>query len=50
MNKSIQLDFRGQDVLIGLNTHLKNWRVSLIVGGSPYKTFSQDSRSVILKN
>ncbi len=50
MNKSIQLDFSGQDVFIGLDTHLKNWRVSIIVERSPYKTFSQDPRSVVLKN
>ncbi len=49
MNKSIQLDCSGQDVFIGLDTHLKNWRVSIIVGGSPNKTFSQDPRSVVLK-
>ncbi len=39
MNKSIQLDFSGQDVFIGLDTHLKNWRVSIIVGDPDIKLF-----------
>lgn len=50
MNKSKQLDFSGQDIFVGLDTHLKNWRVSIIVGESPYKTFSQDPRPEILRN
>ena len=50
MNKSKQLDFSGQDIYVGLDTHLKSWRVSIIVGESPYKTFSQDPRPEILRN
>ncbi len=50
MNKSKQLDFSGQDVFAGLDTHLKNWRVSIIVGKDPYKTFSQDPRPETLNN
>jgi len=50
MNKSKQLDFSGQDIFVGLDTHLKNWRVSIIVGESPYKTFSQDPRPETLRN
>jgi len=50
MNKSTKLDFSGQDIYIGLDTHLKNWRVSIIVNDSFYKTFSQDPKPVILRN
>jgi len=50
MNKSKQLDFKGQDIFIGLDTHLKNWRVSIMVNESPFKTFSQDPRPERLKN
>lgn len=49
MDKIKQLDFSGQDIFIGLDTHLKSWNVSIIVGGIPYKTFSQDPRAVVLK-
>ena len=50
MDKSKQLDFSGQDVFVGLDTHLKNWRVSIVVGKAPYKTFSQDPRPGTLNN
>jgi len=50
MNKSKQLDFKGQDIFIGLDTHLKNWRVSIMVNESPFKTFSQDPRPETLRN
>ena len=49
-NKNNQLDFSGQDIYVGLDTHLKNWRVSIMVGESPYKTFSQDPHSELLRN
>jgi len=50
MNKSKQLDFEGQDIFIGLDTHLKNWMVSIMVNESPFKTFSQDPRPETLRN
>ena len=50
MNKSNELDFSGQDIYTGLDTHLKSWRVSIMVGDSPFKTFSQDPRPETLKN
>jgi len=50
MDKIRQLDFTGQDIYIGLDTHLRNWRVSIVVNSSPYKTFSQDPRTEVLKN
>jgi len=48
MNENKQLDFSGQDVYVGLDTHLKSWRVSIIVGDTAYKTFSQDPNTDLL--
>lgn len=50
MDKSKQLDFSGQNIYIGLDTHLKSWRVSIFVEETFYKTFSQDPRPIVLKN
>ncbi|MCK5209034.1 MAG: IS110 family transposase [Cyclobacteriaceae bacterium] len=50
MDKSKQLDFSGQNIYVGLDTHLKNWRVSIMVGENAFKTFSQDPRPELLKS
>jgi transposase len=50
MDKTKQLDFSGQDIFIGLDTHLKDWRVSIMVGGKSFKTFSQDPQPKVLLN
>jgi hypothetical protein len=50
MDKSNKLDFSGQDIYVGLDTHLKSWRTSIMVGESPYKTFSQDPSPKLLKD
>ena len=50
MDKSNKLDFSGLDIYVGLDTHLKNWRASIMVGESPYKTFSQDPCLVLVCN
>lgn len=42
MSKNRQLDFSGQDIFIGLDTHLKTWKVSIIVGETSFKTYVQD--------
>ncbi|MCF8236434.1 MAG: IS110 family transposase [Bacteroidales bacterium] len=42
MNKAKQLDFSGQDIFIGLDTHLKTWKVTIIVGDTSFKTYMQD--------
>ena len=49
MDKSRQLDFSGQNIYVGLDTHLKNWRVSIMVGEDVFKTFSQDPRPELLR-
>ncbi len=50
MGKTNQLDFSGQDIFIGLDTHLKSWRVTIRVGEDFYKTFSQDPKAEKLRN
>jgi len=50
MDKIKHLDFSGQNIYAGLDTHLKNWRVSIVVENFFYKTFSQDPRAEVLKN
>ena len=32
MEKSKQLDFSGHDIFVGLDTHLKSWKTTVIVG------------------
>jgi transposase len=49
MDKTKQLDFTGQDIFIGLDTHLKSWRVTIMVNDSHFKTYSQDPRCAVLK-
>ena len=44
------MDYSGQNIYAGLDMHLKSWRVSIIVGEIPWKTFSQDPSAEILKN
>ncbi len=40
-NKSKKLDFTGQKIYIGLDTHLKSWKVTIRVEDTFFKTFSQ---------
>lgn len=44
------LDFNGQNIYVGLDTHLRNWRVSIVVGEVLWKTFSQNPSPEELKN
>jgi transposase len=50
MSKDKQLDFSGQDIFVGLDTHLKSWQVSIMVGEIFSKTYSQDPNSETLRN
>ena len=47
-NKGKQLDFSGQNIYSGLDTHLKSWRVTIFVEDNFFKTFSQDPVPKIL--
>lgn len=43
-----KLDYSGQNIYIGLDTHLKSWKTTIRVGDTFYKTFSQDPEAGIL--
>jgi hypothetical protein len=45
---SSALDYSGQNIYIGLDTHLKSWKTTIRVGDTFFKTFSQDPNAVIL--
>ncbi len=49
-NKSKQLDFSGQNIYIGLDTHLKSWKATIRVEDTFFKTFSQDPNPKILSS
>lgn len=49
-NKSKQLDFSGQNIYIGLDTHLRSWKTTIRVEDTFFKTFSQDPEPVILSD
>jgi transposase len=43
MGRTIKkLDFTGENIYVGLDTHLKNWKTTILVGNTFFKTFSQD--------
>lgn len=49
MEKTVtKLDYSGQNIYIGLDTHLKSWKTTIRVGDTFYKTFSQDPEAVVL--
>ena len=41
MRQSTTTSFRGQDIYVGLDVHLKSWTVSVATGAGLYKTFNQ---------
>ena len=43
-----KLDFTGKNIYIGLDTHLKNWKSTILVGNTFFKTFSQDANPGVL--
>ena len=43
-----QLDYSGENSYVGLDTHWKNWKSTVLVGNTFFKTFSQDSDAEIL--
>ena len=45
-----KLDYSGQNIYIGLDTHLKSWKTTIRVGDTFYKTFSQDPEAKVLSN
>ena len=49
-NEGKQLDFSGQNIYIGLDTHLKSWKTTIRVEDTFFKTFSQDPEPKILSD
>ena len=47
-SKSKELDFNGINIYAGIDTHLKNWRVTIMVEETYYKTFSADPNAFSL--
>jgi transposase len=46
--QSNKIDFNGQNIYIGIDVHLKSWKVSIMTERLPYKTFSQDPKPEVL--
>lgn len=42
------IDFKGQNVYTGIDCHLKNWRVTIMLDHIEHKTFSQDPNAEVL--
>jgi len=49
-SKSTTISFKGQNIYVGIDVHLKSWKVTIIVNDMEHKTFSQDSNAKILSN
>lgn len=45
-----ELTYMGQDIFIGIDVHLKNWRVTILTEHLSHKTFSQDPEASVLAN
>jgi transposase len=46
--QSNKIDFKGQNIFVGFDVHLKNWRVTIMTDHLPHKTFSQPPKPEIL--
>jgi len=44
-SKSKEIDFKGVNIYSGIDTHLKNWRVTVMVEDTCYKTFSMNPKA-----
>lgn len=43
-----ELDFTGQDIYVGIDTHLKSWKVTIMVNKLLHKTYSQPPKAEVL--
>ncbi len=48
-SKGKKISFKNVNIYIGIDVHLKNWVVTIMVGGVIYKTFSQNPNTKDLK-
>jgi len=46
--KDTKISFNGQNVYLGIDTHLKSWKVTILLENSVFKTFSQDPCAKVL--
>ena len=46
--QSNKIDFTGQHIYVGLDVHLKSWKVTIMTEKLPFKTFSQDPKPDLL--
>ena len=44
-----KIDFKGQDIFVGIDVHKKNWSIAIVVHGYLTEKFSIDSKPKILK-
>ena len=44
MQQSTVASFRGQDIFVGLDVHVKSWDVSIATIAGLHKTFTQDPK------
>lgn len=49
-SKCKELDFYGKNIYAGIDTHLKNWSVTILLEDFTYKTFSMDPSARVLSN
>jgi transposase len=40
--------FEGQNIYVGIDAHLKNWKVTILLENTPFKTFAQDASAATL--
>lgn len=48
--KSTTISFKGQKIYVGIDVHLKSWKVTIMLEHSTHKTFSQDASASDLGN
>ncbi len=51
MQKKVKtISFKGQNIYVGIDVHLKSWTITIIAGEVVFKSFSQDPSAKTLKN
>ncbi|MCW0485039.1 IS110 family transposase [Gaoshiqia sediminis] len=48
--KGKTINFQGQNIYMGIDVHLKNWKVTVMIENVVHKTFSQDPQAGVLAN
>ncbi len=45
-----EINFKGQNIYVGIDSHLRNWKVTIMTENLLHKTFSQDPNPGLLSN